>query len=313
MLERLAGHEYYCFLDGFSGYFQIPIAPEGQEKTTFTYLYMTFAYKRMPFRLCNAPATFQLCMMAIFHKLIEDSMEVFMDDFSVFENSFDHCLLNLGKMLKRCEETNLVLNWEKCHFMVREGIVLGHKVAGAGIEVDRAKIDSIAKLLHPTNAFEKLKYELTQTSVMIKPDWSLPFEIMCDASDYAILLLQEIDIEIRDKKGAENRAADHLFRLKNPELEKPTKAEIRDMFPEEKLMSISDQSNEPPMGSCHVCKMMWKLVNTRWGELEETGEGFGEVKRSSDEDSSSFDSEDEEYAMAVKEFHEILSETRKNL
>ncbi|GKB66865.1 putative nucleotidyltransferase, ribonuclease H [Tanacetum coccineum] len=120
MLERLAGHEYYCFLDGFSGYFQIPIAPEDQEKTTFTCPYGTFAYKRMPFGLCNAPATFQRCMTAIFHELIEDSMEVFMDDFSVFGSSFDHCLKNLEKMLKRCEETNLVLNWEKCHFMVKE-------------------------------------------------------------------------------------------------------------------------------------------------------------------------------------------------
>ncbi|GJW59455.1 putative nucleotidyltransferase, ribonuclease H [Tanacetum coccineum] len=151
MLERLAGHEYYCFLDGFSGYFQIPIAPEDQEKTTFTCPYGTFAYKRMPFGLCNAPATFQRCMTAIFHELIEDSMEVFMDDFSVFGSSFDHCLKNLEKMLKRCEETNLVLNWEKCHFMVKEGIVLGHKVSGSGIEVDKAKIEAISKLPYPTN------------------------------------------------------------------------------------------------------------------------------------------------------------------
>ena len=112
MLERLSGHEYYCFLDGFSGYFQIPIAPEDQEKTTFTCPYGTFAYKRMPFGLCNAPATFQRCMTAIFHELMEDSMEVFMDDFSVFGNSFDRCLANLEKMLKCCEETNLVLNWK---------------------------------------------------------------------------------------------------------------------------------------------------------------------------------------------------------
>ena len=110
MLERLAGHEYYCFLDGFSGYFQIPIAPEDQEKTTFTFPYGTFAYKRMSFGLCNAPATFQRCMMAIFHELMEDSMEVFMDDFSVFGDSFDRCLANFEKMLKHCEETNLVLN-----------------------------------------------------------------------------------------------------------------------------------------------------------------------------------------------------------
>ncbi|GKB67229.1 reverse transcriptase domain-containing protein [Tanacetum coccineum] len=92
MLERLAGHEYYCFLDGFSGYFQILIAPEDQEKTTFTCPYRTFAYKRMPFGLCNALATFQRCMIAIFHELIEDNMEVFIDNFSVFGSSFDNCL-----------------------------------------------------------------------------------------------------------------------------------------------------------------------------------------------------------------------------
>ncbi|GJU35072.1 reverse transcriptase domain-containing protein [Tanacetum coccineum] len=114
MLERLAGNEYYCFLDGFSGYFQIPIDPNDQEKTTFTCPYGTFAYRRMPFGLCNAPGTFQRCMMAIFHDMIEKTMEVFMDDFSVFGNSFSTCLTNLEKkMLKRCEDTNLALNWEK--------------------------------------------------------------------------------------------------------------------------------------------------------------------------------------------------------
>ncbi|GJX32702.1 reverse transcriptase domain-containing protein [Tanacetum coccineum] len=203
MLERLAGHEYYCFLDGFSGYFQIPIAPEDQEKTTFTCPYGTFTYKRMPFRLCNAPATFQHCMTAIFHELIKDSME--------------------------------------CHFMVKEEIVLGHKVSGSGIEVDKAKIKAIFNLPYPTNvrsirsflghvgfyrrfikdfsqiacpmtqllvkdtqfnfsaeciqAFDKLKRKLTQAPIKTKPDWSLPFEVMCDASDYAIeaVLGQRID------------------------------------------------------------------------------------------------------------------------
>nr|GFB78024.1 reverse transcriptase domain-containing protein [Tanacetum cinerariifolium] len=135
MLERLAGNQYYCFLDGFSGYFQIPIDPKDQEKTTFTCPYGTFAYRRMPFGLCNAPSTFQRCMMAIFHDMIEKAMEVFMDDFS---------------MLKRCEDTNLCLNWEKSHFMMKEGIVLGHKISKRGIEVDKAKVDVINKLPHPT-------------------------------------------------------------------------------------------------------------------------------------------------------------------
>ncbi|GKE62674.1 reverse transcriptase domain-containing protein [Tanacetum coccineum] len=151
MLERLARHEYYYFLDGFSGYFQIPIALEDQEKTTFTCPYGTFVYKRMPFGLCNAPATFQRCMTVIFHELIKDSMEVFMDNFFVFGNSFDHCLKNLEKMLKRCEETNLVLKWEKCHFMVKEGIVLGHKVSRSGIEVNKGKVKAISKLPYPAN------------------------------------------------------------------------------------------------------------------------------------------------------------------
>ncbi|GJZ97359.1 reverse transcriptase domain-containing protein, partial [Tanacetum coccineum] len=150
MLETLAGNDYYCFLDGFSGYFQIPIDPKDQEKTTFTCPYGTFAYRRMPFGLCNAPGTFQRCMMAIFHDMIEKTMEVFMDDFSVFGNSFENCLSRLDKMLQRCEDTNLCLNWEKSHFMVKEGIVLGHKISKNGIEVDKAKVDVIAKLPHPT-------------------------------------------------------------------------------------------------------------------------------------------------------------------
>ncbi|GJW35739.1 reverse transcriptase domain-containing protein [Tanacetum coccineum] len=150
MLERLAGNEYYCFLDGFSGYFQIPIDPHDQEKTTFTCPYGTFAYRRMPFGLCNAPGTFQRCMMAIFHDMIEKTMEVFMDDFSVFGNSFGNCLSRLDKILKRCEDTNLCLNWEKSHFMVKECIVLGHKISKNGIEVDKAKVDVIAKLPYPT-------------------------------------------------------------------------------------------------------------------------------------------------------------------
>ncbi|GJU31797.1 reverse transcriptase domain-containing protein [Tanacetum coccineum] len=171
-------------------------------------------------------------MMAIFHDMIKKTMEVFMDDFSVFGDSFDSCLSNLEKMLKRCEDTNLVLNWEKCHFMCREGIVLGHKISKSGIEVDRAKVDVIAKLPHPTtvkgvrsflghagfyrrfiqdfskiarpmthllekktpfvfskdciDAFQTLKKKLTEAPILVVPDWNLPFELMCDASDFAI-------------------------------------------------------------------------------------------------------------------------------
>nr|GFA00303.1 reverse transcriptase domain-containing protein [Tanacetum cinerariifolium] len=232
MLERLAENKFYCFLDGFSGYFQIPIDPRDQEKTTFTCPYGTFAYRRMPFGLCNAPGTFQRCMLAIFHDMVENTMEVFMDDFSVFGNSFENCLSHLDKMLQRYEDTNLSLNWEKSHFMVKEGIVLGHEISKNGIQVDRAKVDVIAKLPHPKTvkgvwsflghagfyrrfiqdfskisrpmthllekntpfiffedcikAFYTLKKKLTAAPILIAPNWDLPFELMCDASDLAI-------------------------------------------------------------------------------------------------------------------------------
>nr|GEU92623.1 reverse transcriptase domain-containing protein [Tanacetum cinerariifolium] len=138
MLERLAWNHYYCFLDGFSGYFQIPIDLNDQEKTLFTCPYGLFAYRPMPFGLCNAPGTFQRCMMEIFHDMIEKTIEVFMDDFSIFGNLFQSCLSHLEKTLKRCEDTNLCLNWENS-FMVKECIVLGHKISKQGIEVDKAK------------------------------------------------------------------------------------------------------------------------------------------------------------------------------
>jgi hypothetical protein len=364
ILERVAGHEFYCFLDGYSGYNQIEIALEDQEKTTFTCPFGTFAYRRMPFGLCNAPATFQRCMLSIFSDMVERFLEIFMDDFSVFGDSFDDCLTNLEKVLSRCEEKNLVLNWEKCHFMVTNGIVLGHIVSSKGIEVDKSKIELIANLPTPKSvkdvrsflghagfyrrfikdfsviskplcnlltkenvfewteqcekAFVKLKNLLTSAPVIQPPDWSLPFEIMCDASDYAvgavlgqrkdkkpyviyyasktlnsaqmnytttekellavvfacdkfrsylvgspvvvfsdhaalkyllskkdskarlvrwILLLQEFDITIKDKKGTENVVADHLSRLTTDSRSDITP--IDDYFPDESLFSVS--------------------------------------------------------------------------
>ena len=361
MLERLAGHSFYCFLDGYSGYNQIVIAPDDQEKTTFTCPFGTFAYRRMPFGLCNAPATFQRCMVSIFSDFVEKIIEVFMDDFSVFGDSFDGCLTNLTLILKRCIETNLVLNWEKCHFMVKQGIVLGHIISEKGIEVDKSKIGLIRHLPSPTSvrevrsflghagfyrrfikdfskistpmcqllqkdvpfvfddecekAFDHLKELLTSAPIIVPPDWSLPFELMCDASDYALgavlgqrkdkkphviyyasrtlndaqlnysttekellavvfaldkfrsyllgtkviiysdhaalkylltkkeakprlirwmLLLQEFDMEIRDKRGCENVVADHLSRLVHEEDPLP----IPEAFPDEQLLTI---------------------------------------------------------------------------
>ncbi|CAN6704230.1 unnamed protein product [Malus baccata var. baccata] len=298
MLERLAGYN------------QIAIAPEDQEKTTFTCPFGTFAYRRMPFGLCNAPATFQRCMLAIFSDMVE----------------------------RFIEETNLVLNWEKCQFMVKQGIVLGHVISSKGMEVDKAKIDIITNMAAPTtvkgvrsflghagcmDAFNTLKQELTSAPIIMAPDWSLPFELMCDASDYAIgavlgqrvnklphviyyasrtlndaqlnysttekellaivfalekfrsylvgskvivfsdhaalrylmtkkdakprlirwiLLLQEFDLEVRDKKGSDNVVADHLSRLnENHGVGQPLP--LNESFPDEQLLVV--QEKEP--------------------------------------------------------------------
>ncbi|RDY10835.1 Retrovirus-related Pol polyprotein, partial [Mucuna pruriens] len=317
----------------------------------------------MPFGLCNAPSTFQRCMTSIFSDLLQDCMEVFMDDFTVYADSFEACLSNLSRVPKRCIDTNLVLNFEKCHFMVTEGIVLGHLVSNRGIEVDKAKIDIITSLPNPTSvqevrsflghagfyrrfiknfsklalplsrllqkdvnfnfdrpcieAFQELKNRLTSAPILQAPNWDLPFELMCDASNSALgavlgqragvglpvrviayasrtmdsveqnyitiekellaivfaldkfrsyllgskiivffdhaalryllkkpnaksrlirwmLLLQEFDVEIRDKKGAENSIADHLSRIEKESEPMP----IRDEFPNEQLLHI---------------------------------------------------------------------------
>lgn len=150
MLERLANHSHFCYLEGYGGFFQIPIHPDDQEKTKFTCPYGTFAYRRMPFGLCNALATFQRAMMAIFSDLLENSVEVFMNDILVFSILFDNCLSNLIKVLERCEHVNLVLSWEKCHFMVQQGVVLGHVGSSKGLEVDKVKVKVIEKLPYST-------------------------------------------------------------------------------------------------------------------------------------------------------------------
>ncbi|CAN6723803.1 unnamed protein product [Malus baccata var. baccata] len=289
-------------LEMLAGYNQIPVASEDQEKTTFTCPFGTFAYRRMPFGLCNAPATFQCCMMSIFTGLVEH---------------------------------------------VVEGIVLGHLISNKGIEVDKAKIDAIEKLppqqllrvfdhfsampgfidgssrisprLADHCAFKKLKTLLTTTPIIAAPNWSLPFELMCDASDYAvgavlgqrkdrrplviyyasrtlndaqlnyattkkellavvfalekfrsylvgakvivytdhaalkyllskkdakprlirwILLLQEFDLEIRDKKGSENVVADHLSRLIIPTASEEDSLPLSESFPDEQLFAV---------------------------------------------------------------------------
>ena len=151
LLERVSGHPFYCFFDGYLGYFQIEITQEDQEKTTFTCPFGTYAYRRMPFGLCNAPTTFQRCMLSMFSDVVEPIMEVYMDDITVYGGNFEECMTNLEAILQRCIEKNLVLNWEKCHFMVNQGIVLGHIISSRGIEVDKANIELISKLPSLTN------------------------------------------------------------------------------------------------------------------------------------------------------------------
>ena len=150
MIDRLAGHPHFYFLHGYTSYNHISIALKNQEKNTFTCPYDTFSFRRMSFGLCNAPATFQRCVMSIFSDLVEEAMEILMDDFSVYGSSFENCLNNLEIVLQRCQDKNLALNWEKCHFMVTEGIVLGHKIYSAGLEVDQAKVSIIETLMPPT-------------------------------------------------------------------------------------------------------------------------------------------------------------------
>ncbi|CAM8940532.1 unnamed protein product [Rhodiola kirilowii] len=334
MLDRLAGKPFFCFLDGFSGYNQIPIAPEDHEKTTFTCPFGTFAFRRMSFRLCNAPGTFQRVVTSIFSDMIGTIIEVFMDDFTVHGDNFDDCLKNLSTVLER---------W---------------------IEVDKAKIDLIVTLPYPSTvrdiksflghagfyrrfikdfskkalplsnllqkdvpfeftnackeAFDELKQALTSTPIIQAPDWDQPSEIMCDASNYAvgailgqriekkpvviyyasrtldasqrnysttekellavvfalekfkpyllgarvvvfsdhaavrylmtkkeakprlirwILLLQEFDVEIKDKKGIENTVADHLSRIVREE----EPGSITETFPDEHLYALSSK------------------------------------------------------------------------
>ncbi|RVW67914.1 Retrovirus-related Pol polyprotein from transposon 297 [Vitis vinifera] len=199
VLERVSGHPFYCFLDGYSGYFQIEIDLEDQEKTTFTCPFGTFAYRRMPFGLCNAPATFQRCMLSIFSDMVERIMEVFMDDITVYGSSYEECLLHLEAVLQRCIEKDLVLNWEKCHFMVQQGIVLGHIISKKAL---RRFIKDFSKISKPLcellvnakfvwdekcqKSFEELKQFLTTAPIVRAPNWKLPFEVMCDASDLAM-------------------------------------------------------------------------------------------------------------------------------
>jgi hypothetical protein len=144
-LDTLSGKQYFSFFDGYSGYNQILIALEDQYKTTFTCPWGTYAYRVLPFCLCNAPATFQLEVLRIFDDLIHDCVEVYMDDFKVYGNNFLEALDNLRKVLIRCQEMNLSLIHEKCKMLFTEGVVLGNHVSSEGIKVDPTNIEVIFK------------------------------------------------------------------------------------------------------------------------------------------------------------------------
>jgi hypothetical protein len=154
VLDSLSGKKFFSFLDGFSGYNQIKIAPQDQDKTTFTSPWGTFAYRVLPFGLCNAPATFQRAVLGIFSDMLNDSMEIFMDDFTPYGVSFQEALENLEKVLKRCIQAQLSLSTEKCHMMMTEGIVLGHFISSQGIQVDPSKIQVIKDLPTPKTQTE---------------------------------------------------------------------------------------------------------------------------------------------------------------
>ncbi|RVW80562.1 Retrovirus-related Pol polyprotein from transposon 17.6 [Vitis vinifera] len=307
VLERVSGHPFYCFLDKYSGISKLKLMLKIRRRP-FSHVHLeTYACRRMPFGLCNAPATFQRCMLSIFSDMVEQIMEVFMDDITIYGGTFEECLVNLEAVLNRYIEKDLVLNWEKCHFMVHQGIVLGHIISKKGIEVDKAKVELIVKLPSPTTIkavrqflghagfyrrfikdfsklskplcellakdakfiwdercqkiFDQLKQFLTTAPIVRALNWQLPFEVMCDASDFAIgvVLGQREDgkpyviyyasktlneaqrnytttEKELDKKGVENVVADHLSRLAiahNSHV-----LPINDDFPEESLMLL---------------------------------------------------------------------------
>jgi hypothetical protein len=146
VLDTLSRKKYFSFLDGYSRYNQILIALEDQDKTTFTCPWGTYAYRVLPFGLCNALATFQREVLGIFDDIIHDCVEVHMDEFIVYGNTYQEALDNLEKVLIRCQEMNLSLSHEKCKMLLTEGVVLGHHVSSEGIQVYPMKIEVIVRL-----------------------------------------------------------------------------------------------------------------------------------------------------------------------
>nr|GEU46710.1 hypothetical protein [Tanacetum cinerariifolium] len=249
-------------------YFQIPINLKDQEKTTFTCPYETFAYPRMPFGLCNAPGTFQRCMMAIFHDMIEKTMEVFMDDFSVFGNSFQSCLSHLEKMLKRKLTEAYILiapDWDMPFKLMCDasdfyiGAVLGqrkdkhfrpiHYASKTMTEAESNYTTIEKEMLAVVYAFEKFRsYLILNKSIVHTDDSALKYLF---AKKYLkarllrwVLLLQEFTFKVIDTKGSENLAADHLSRLENPHQNVLDPKEINESFPLETFNLVSTRGNQ---------------------------------------------------------------------
>ncbi|XP_050919717.1 uncharacterized protein LOC127137290 [Lathyrus oleraceus] len=217
MLERLAGHDYYCFLDGYSGYNQIAVAPEDQEKNAFTCPFGIFAYRRMPFGLCNAPATFQRCMQSIFADMLEKHMEVFMDDFSVF----------VGAVLGQRREKLLHVIYYASHVL-------------NPAQMNYATTEK--ELLAVVYAFDKFRQYLLGSRVIVYTDHAALKYLFAKQDSKPrllrwILLLQEFDVEIRDKKGCENTVADHLSRI-SPIEEIEDNRPVKDEFADEHILAV---------------------------------------------------------------------------
>nr|GEY87056.1 reverse transcriptase domain-containing protein [Tanacetum cinerariifolium] len=226
MLETLAGNQYYCFLDDLSGYFQIPIDPKDQEKTTFTCPYGTFAYRRMPFGLCNAPGTFQ-------RKLTEAPILIAPDWDMPFELMSDVSDIAIGAVLKQHQEK---------HFRPI------HYASKTMTEAESNYTTTKKEMLAVVYAFEKFWSYLIMNKSIVYTDHSAPKYLFAKRDSKArllrwVLLLHEFTFKVIDTKGAENLAADHLTRLENPNQNVLDPKEINESFPLETLNLVSTRGN----------------------------------------------------------------------
>nr|GEU85090.1 hypothetical protein [Tanacetum cinerariifolium] len=290
-LSDIQGNEYYCFLDGFSGYFQIPIDPRDQEKIMFTCPYGTFAYRRMPFSLCNAPGTFQRCMLAIFHDMVEKTMEVFMDDFSDTPFIFSKdCIKAFQTLKQKLMKAPILIapNWDLPFELMFDasdftiGAVLGQRyekhfwpIHYASKTLTEAVNYTTTKkeMLAVVYAFEKFRSYLIMDKCIVHKDHSALNYLFAKKDAKArllrwVLLLQEFDFDVLDMKGAENLAANHLSRLENSYENVLDPKEINETFPLESLntrcvhgkeaLDILEACHNGPTGGHHGANLTAK-------------------------------------------------------